>query len=98
VSVDLRNTGQRAGDEVAQLYIHQRVGTAARPVRELKGFQRITLRPGEVRTISFAIGAAQLRYWNAAARDWVIDPGTFDVWVGGDSRASLGATFDVSGS
>ena len=80
-----------------QLYLHQRHGSASRPVRELKGFRRIALAPGESRTVEFTLGPAELRYWNAAARDWVVDASTFDVWVGGDSTASLAATFEVSG-
>ena len=80
-------------DEVVQLYIHQRHGTASRPVRELKGFERVTLAAGETRTVRFTLGPAELRYWNAAARDWVLDASTFDVWVGGDSTAELTATF-----
>jgi beta-glucosidase len=96
VSVDVTNTGSRAGDEVAQLYIHQRHGAASRPVRELKGFQRLALEPGETRTVRFALGPSELRYWNAATRDWVIDSATFDVWVGGDSTADLSTTFRVA--
>jgi beta-glucosidase len=69
-------------DEVVQLYIHQRHGSASRPARELKGFERVTLAPGESRTVRFPLGPEQLRYWNAAARDWVLDASTFDVWVG----------------
>lgn len=95
VSVDLSNTGKRTADEVAQLYIHQRSGTAARPVRELKGFQRVTLKPGERRTLNFTLGPAELRYWNAAARDWVIDESPFDVAVGGSSTAAFSAAFTV---
>jgi beta-glucosidase len=95
VSVDVTNVGSREGDEVVQLYIHQRYGSAARPVRELKGFRRVGLRPGETRRLQFALGPAELRYWNAAERDWVIDAATFDVWVGGDSTAERSATFDV---
>ena len=60
VSVDVRNSGSRAADEVAQLYIHQRHGSSARPVRELKGFQRVALKPGETRTIRFALTPAEL--------------------------------------
>ena len=97
VSVDVTNTAGRAADEVVQLYIHQRSGTASRPVRELKGFQRIGLDPGESRTVTFTLGGAELRYWNASARDWVIDTSTFDVWVGGNSTAELTATFEVTG-
>ena len=96
VSVEVTNAGQRDADEVAQLYIHQRHGTASRPVRELKGFERIALAAGEARTISFTLGAAELRYWNAAARDWVIDASTFDVWVGTDSTANRSTTFEVT--
>ena len=80
---------------MVQLYIHQRHGSASRPVRELKGFQRVSLEPGESRTLQFTLGPAELRYWNAAARDWVIDASTFDVWVGGDSTAELSTTFEV---
>ena len=97
VSVNVTNTGERAGDEVVQLYIHQRHGTASRPVRELKGFQRVTLAAGESRTLTFPLGPAELRYWNAAVRDWVLDASTFDVWVGGDSTAELTATFTIEG-
>jgi beta-glucosidase len=93
VSVDLANTGKRAADEVAQLYIHQRSGSAARPVRELKGFQRVTLKPGETRTLNFKLSDAELRYWNAAKHDWVIDDSVFDVAVGGDSAVSFGGSF-----
>ena len=96
VSVEVTNTGARDADEVAQLYISQRYGSASRPVRELKGFQRISLAAGASRTLQFLLGPAELRYWNAAERDWVIDPSTFDVWVGGDSAAELGTTFEVT--
>uniref|UniRef100_UPI0035C95D07 glycoside hydrolase family 3 C-terminal domain-containing protein n=1 Tax=uncultured Amnibacterium sp. TaxID=1631851 RepID=UPI0035C95D07 len=96
VSVTVRNEGTKDGDEVVQLYLHQRSGTAARPVRELKGFERLPIPAGEERRVTFRVGPAGRRYWNAAARDFVLDPATFDVWVGGDSTASLGATFTVT--
>ncbi|GAA4344965.1 beta-glucosidase BglX [Angustibacter luteus] len=89
VSVDVTNTGERAGDEVVQLYLHQRYGSASRPVRELKGFQRIRLEAGQSRTVQFTVGPDERRYWNAAVRDWVGEPTTFDIWVGGDSDAPL---------
>ncbi len=95
VSVDVRNTGKRTADEVAQLYVHQRFGSAARPVRELKGFSRVTLAPGETRTVTFALGPDELRYWSAARKDWVTEASTFDIWAGGDSTATLTATFQV---
>jgi beta-glucosidase len=95
VSVDLTNTGTRTADEVAQLYIHQRYGAAARPVRELKGFQRVTLKPGETRTLKFRLTDAELRYWNAATRAWTIDDAEFDVAVGGDSTVAFAGRFKV---
>ena len=96
VSVEVTNTGVRDADEVVQLYIHQRHGTASRPVRELKGFRRISLAAAESRICEFTLGPAERRYWNAAARDWVIDAATLDVWVGGDSAAELATTFEVA--
>ncbi len=95
VSVDVANVAGPDAEEVVQLYIHQRHGTASRPVRELKGFQRVAVAAGASRTVHFELGPAELRYWNAASRDWVIDTSTFDIWVGGDSTAQLGATFAV---
>lgn len=89
VSVDLRNTGSVAGDEVAQLYIHQRAGSDSRPMRELKGFRRVTLKPGEAQTVTFALGPDELRYWSTTERKWVQEAESFDVWVGADSTATL---------
>jgi beta-glucosidase len=94
--VDLTNTGARAGDEVAQLYIHQRHGTSSRPVRELKGFQRVSLKPGETRTLRFTLSPEDLRYWSAATHGWVQDESAFDVWVGGSSAADLAGQFEIS--
>jgi beta-glucosidase len=98
VSVEVTNTADRQADEVVQLYIHQRHGSASRPVRELKGFSRVTLAAGESRTIQLPVGLNERKYWNAAVRDWVTDSSTFDVWVGGDSTAQLSTTFDVTGA
>jgi beta-glucosidase len=95
VSVTVTNAGRRAGDEVAQLYLRQRYGSASRPSRELKGFQRVTLAAGESRTLRFPLGPGELRYWNAATRDWVIDTTTIDVFAGGDSTAELTTSFTV---
>ena len=94
-SVTVTNTGERAGEEVAQLYIRQRHGSASRPVRELKGFQRVTLAAGESRTLTFPLGPGELRYWNAAARDWVIDTTTIEVFAGTDSTAELTTSFTI---
>jgi beta-glucosidase len=95
VSVDVKNTGMRAADEVAQLYIHQRYGTSSRPRRELKGFARVTLKPGEVRTMRFVLSAADRTYWSAASHSWTEDETAFDLWVGDSSDATLSASFSV---
>lgn len=95
VSVEVTNTSDREADEVVQLYTHQRYGDATRPVRELKGFQRVTLAAGETRTVRLPLGPEQLRYWSARSRDWVQDATTIDVWVGGSSTAELGTQLSV---
>ncbi len=97
VTVNVTNTGPVAGDEVVQLYIHQRWGSDSRPMRELKGFERITLQPGETKPVSFTLGPDELRYWSTNAGTWVQDAAVFDVWVGSDSRATLHAEFEVTG-
>jgi beta-glucosidase len=86
VSVDVRNTGTRAGggDEIVQLYVRDLVSLATRPVKELRGFQRVTLRPGETRTISFSIGPEHLSYHGIDMKR-VVEPGRFDIMVGGSS-------------
>ena len=96
VSVDVTNTGDRDAEEVVQLYLHQRHGRASRPVRELKGFERVAIGAGQTRTVTFEVGADHRRYWNAAERGWVLDPSTFDVWVGTSSTAEATATFAVT--
>jgi beta-glucosidase len=97
VSVKLENTSQVAGTQVVQLYTHQRAGSTSRPVRELKGFQKIALAPGETRTVMFSLAARDLTYWSSALHHDVLEPGTFDVWVGSDSNATLHSTFNLTG-
>jgi beta-glucosidase len=89
VAVDVTNTSAVAGDVVAQIYIHQRAGSASRPVRELKGFRRVALKPGETQTLKFTLGKDELEYWNPQTGAWIEEPGAFDVWAGEDSTASL---------
>lgn len=98
LSVNVTNTGKRAGDEVVQLYVHQKHGASSRPVRELKGFRRVALKPGETRSVSFTLSPSDLRYWSAATGGWVADESGFDVWAGGDSAATLATSFDVGGT
>jgi len=95
VAVDVTNTGTIAGDAVAQVYIHQRAGSASRPVRQLEGFKRVALGPGETQTLKFSLGKDELQYFNPQTKAWVVDPGTFDVWAGEDSTAGLHAELVV---
>jgi beta-glucosidase len=96
VAADVENTGASTGDEVAQIYVHQQYGSSSRPVRELKGFERITLAAHEKRTVHFKLGSGELSYWSAAKRAWVVEPARFDVWVGPDSKASLHGNFTTT--
>ncbi len=96
VSAEVANNGKRAGDAVVQLYIHQRAGSASRPVRQLKGFDRVALEAGEKRTIHFKLGKDELKFWSPASKTWVVEPKQFDVWVGGDSNATLHGEFRLT--
>ncbi len=96
VTVDVTNTGSVPGDAVAQLYIHQRSGSASRPVRELKGFQRVTLPPGETRTLRFRLSRSELEFWSPQAQRWVLEPSVYDVWVGEDSASGLHTELTVA--
>jgi beta-glucosidase len=95
VTADVTNTGSLAGDEVVQLYIHQKAGGDSRPKRELKGFERVTLAPGETKTVTFPLGPAELSYWSTAGGARVQDAEAFDIWVGADSLAKLHADLAV---
>jgi beta-glucosidase len=95
VEVEVTNTGAVAGDAVAQVYIHQRAGSASRPVRQLKGFKRVALQPGETQTLKFSLGKDELEFWSPQTKIWAVEPGTFDVWAGEDSTASLHAELVV---
>ncbi len=95
VTVDVSNTGQVVGDEVAQLYLHQKAGIDSRPMRELKGFTRPTLQPGETKTVTFHLGRDELGYWSTHAGKWVVEAADFDIWVGADSTAALHAVLRV---
>ena len=94
-SVRVRNAGDVAGEEVVQLYTHQRAGSASRPVRELKGFTKIKLAAGEERVVTLKLSAEELKYWSPSLRHEVLEPGVFDVWVGDDSTAKLHGTFQL---
>jgi len=94
VTVDVTNTGARAGVEIAQLYLRDEISRVTRPVRELRGFARVPLAPGETRAVSFELGPDALATWTPELKQ-VIEPGWFTVWVGGSSQATLSARFEV---
>ncbi|HEX3558209.1 MAG TPA: beta-glucosidase BglX [Pyrinomonadaceae bacterium] len=97
VSVDVENTGRREGDEVVQLYIRDVAASRVRPVKELEGFERVTLRPGERRTVNFTLAPEQLGFYNQEMR-FVVEPGAFRVMVGTSSEdpQMLDSTFEVT--
>jgi beta-glucosidase len=96
VSVDVTNTGARTGDEVVQLYVRDDAASVARPVRELKGFRRVTLRPGETAVVWFMLRPLDLSMYRPDMRR-VVEPGTFTLWAGGSSAATLEAKYRVTG-
>ena len=94
VSASVTNSGKRAGEEVVQLYVHDPVASISRPVRELKGFQRISLAPGEKRIVSFTIKREDLRFWSDGG--WMFEPGMFRVWIGPSSAEGLEGSFELN--
>ena len=95
VTVDVVNTGTRKGDEVVQLYIRDRVASVTRPVKELRGFQRVTLEPGQRTSVSFKLGPEALRLTDENMKR-VVEPGTFDVMVGTGPQGAAKATLEVT--
>jgi len=92
--IDVENTGKVKGAEIVQLYIHQQVSSATRPVKELKDFTRVELNPGEKKTVRFTLPASKLAYWNAAMK-YGVEPGDFDIMVGASSVDVQSATLTV---
>ena len=95
VTVDVKNTGSRAGDEVVQLYIRDDVSSVTRAVLELKHFKRVTLKPGESRTLSFDITPADLQFYDMDMKR-VVEPGTFTIFAGPNSVDLKSATLTVA--
>ena len=85
ITVNVKNTGNYDGDEVVQMYIRDLAATISRPVKELKGFERISLKAGESRDVSFDIDIDKLKFYNSDLQ-YVAEPGDFEVMVGGNSR------------
>ena len=94
VAVEVTNIGSVRGDEVVQLYIHQEVSSVTRPIKELRGFRRVSLNPGEMKTIEFSLGPADLSFLNREMRR-VVEPGQFKIMVGGNSEDLIEATLNV---
>ncbi|WP_407548009.1 glycoside hydrolase family 3 N-terminal domain-containing protein [Streptomyces sp. Pv4-95] len=96
VAVPVTNTGERAGDEVVQLYVHDRAASIAQPVRRLAGFRRVGLAAGKSRTVRFRLGAADLGFWsNDPHGEFRIEPGAIDVYVGNSSQAEAKVTLTI---
>jgi beta-glucosidase len=96
VSVEVANTGARAGEEVVQLYLRDDAASVTRPVRELRGFRRVALRPGERRTVRFTLRPEHLAFYDVGMRR-VVEPGTFTLWAGGSADATLEARVRLAG-
>jgi beta-glucosidase len=91
----LKNTGARAGTEVVQLYIRDIAASAGpRPVRELKGFQKVRLNPGESREVAFSLATHDLGYYDTAGR-WLVEPGKFQLWLSKDSAGGEPVDFEL---
>ena len=95
VSVDVKNNGHYDGKEVVQLYTRDVVGSVTRPVKELKGFQKIALKKGETKTVTFKLTVDDLKFYNYSL-DFVAEPGMFEVFVGTDSTTSLSTQFELT--
>jgi beta-glucosidase len=95
VSVDVTNIGDMDGEEVVQLYIRDLVGSITRPIKELKGFEKIAIKTGETKIVTFTINAEILQFYTVNKK-WEVESGDFDVWVGGDSDTRLKSSFKVS--
>jgi len=95
-SVDVANTGDRKGDEVVQLYIHDPVASISQPVRRLRGFERVTLAPGEKRTVTFTLDKSDFGFYDNRGK-FVVEPGQIDVFAGDSSNADLTQSFTVRG-
>ena len=94
VSAEVTNTGEQAGTEIVQLYVRDRIGSVTRPLRELKGFERVTLQPGETQRVHFHLAPEDLCFTRLDG-SWGWEAGKFDLWVGPDSTRGLQAGFEV---
>lgn len=95
VSIDVRNTGTHTGDEIVQLYVHDVKASVDRPLKELKGFKRMTLKPGQTKTVTFTLNDDALAFYNVKAKRFVVEPGVFDIMVGKSSTDYLTTSLEV---
>jgi len=86
VTLDITNTGKRAGAEVVQLYVHQDKCSVPRPSKELKGFKKVFLNPGDKQTVTLTLDKRSFAYFSESQNDWVVDPGQFELQIGSSSR------------
>jgi beta-glucosidase len=86
VSLDITNTGRQSGKEVVQLYVRDVVSSLMRPPQELKGFRKVALKPGETRKVEFLLDNRSFSFYDAEKKDWVLEPGEFEILIGSSSR------------
>jgi beta-glucosidase len=96
LQVTVRNTGARAGDEVVQIYVTDVAASVTRPVKQLRAFERVALKPGESKALSFILGPADLGFYDQSMR-WVVEPGEFRITAANSSEGGLQARLDVTG-
>ena len=94
--MEVTNTGSRRGDEVVQLYIHDPVASISQPVRRLRGFERVTLNPGERWTVTFTLDKSDFGFYDNRGK-FVVEPGQIDVYAGNSSSATMTTSFTVQG-
>jgi beta-glucosidase len=94
-TADVKNTGSRRGDEVVQLYIHDPVASISQPVRRLRDFQRVSLEPGETKSVKFTLDASDVGFYDNSGR-FVVEPGPIEVYVGNSSKGGLKTSFTVT--
>ena len=94
VSADIQNTGSREATEVVQFYVHDQLAPTSRPVRELKGFERVTLAPGEHKRVEFSVNAKDLGSYDPRMH-WIVPSGAYDVWVAPDATSGIQGTFEM---
>jgi beta-glucosidase len=86
LSIDITNTGSRDGDEIPQLYVRKTQSTITRPIKQLKGFQRLTIAKGQTKTVTFTLPFSELAIWDEPSKSFLVEPGTYEVLLGASSQ------------